>query len=226
MVPDPIRLFHITAIDNLSDICRTGGLLSKSDGAVQGISYQNIAHAGAQGARAAKAVPNPPGGTIHEYVPFYFAPRSPMLSAIDNGKVEGCGYSQEDILHFETTVPNVMQLDKGIVFFDRNATVSYSAPHTDISLLQSEVAWDLITEDPCLDGYCKFFFNRPASTKYADRMEKRQAEFLVKEGVPLNCMTRIGVISENKAQIVREILAKFGVELDVEVITDWYFCGQ
>lgn len=87
MMPEPVRLFHITAIDNLQAICAAGKLICKNKGAAQGSHYQNIAHAGAQGARADKSVPNPPGGNIHDFVPFYFAPRSPMLSAIHNGRV-------------------------------------------------------------------------------------------------------------------------------------------
>ena len=88
--PRPTRLFHITAIANLPAILARGALLSKNGGAATGINYQNIAHAGAQGARAARSVPNPPGGLVHDFVPFYFAPRSPMLFAINGGRVAGC----------------------------------------------------------------------------------------------------------------------------------------
>ena len=91
-MPRPVRLFHITAIDNLEMICQQGALLSKeklskTKDQQLGLQYYNIAHAGAQGARAIKSVTNPPGGLVHEFVPFYFAPRSPMLSAIHHGQV-------------------------------------------------------------------------------------------------------------------------------------------
>ena len=105
--PQPTRLFHITAIANLPAILAAGALVSKNGGAAAGINYQNIAHAGAQGARAVRAVPNPPGGLVHDFVPFYFAPRSPMLYAINGGRVAGCPWRQVDIVHFETTVQNV-----------------------------------------------------------------------------------------------------------------------
>jgi hypothetical protein len=36
-------------------------------------------------------------------------------------------------------------------------------------------------------------------------------------------MTKIGVIDQAKAQIVSEILAQAGINLPVEVKTDWYF---
>ncbi|MBL6986863.1 MAG: DUF4433 domain-containing protein [Methylobacter sp.] len=220
MMPNPVRLFHITAIDNLRAICQHGALISKNAGVIRGISYQNIAHASIQTIRTTKLVMNPPGGNIHDYVPFYFAPRSPMLFAINNGNVDGCSLKQDDILHFETTIERVTQNNAELVFYDRNATILYSKAFTDLSKLESEIAWDLITEEPRLDGFCKYFHT---TEKYIDRMERRQAEFLLKHSVPLSAMTRIGVINTSKAEIVREILAEIDINLSVEVKTDWYF---
>ena len=224
-VPNPVRLFHITAIANLSGICEAKALLSKSLGELVGIAYQNIAHAGAQGARSIRTVPNPPGGLVHDYVPFYFAPRSPMLRAIEGGRVEGCPWRQADIVHFETTVERVTADGARFVFYDRNATLDYSTSYTDLARLDV-IAWDLLTEAPPLDGFCKFWQNSHSQPQYADRMERRQAEFLVQNNVSLVKFLRIGVIDEERASQVRTILAPAGVNLPVEVKPDWYFLGQ
>jgi hypothetical protein len=221
-VPTPVRLFHITAIANLPAILATGALVSKKAGASAGIAYQNIAHSGAQGARATKQVPNPPGGSVHDFVPFYFAPRSPMLMAINSGKVMGCNLRQEDIVHFETTVDKVTQDETPFVFYDRNATLAFATPHTDLQKL-NVVAWDLLTEMPRLDGFCKYWKNTLDVERYVDRMEKRQAEFLVRDRVAINCITRLGTINEAKANEVRAVLALHGVDLPVQVMCDWYF---
>ncbi len=226
-MPRPVRLFHITAIDNLEMICRQGSLLSKTKSQQLGLRYHNIAHSGAQGARAIKSVNNPPGGLVHEFVPFYFAPRSPMLSAIHNGTVQNCNYEQTDIIYFETTIEN--SLHNGLqefVFYDRNATLDYSQCFTDLNLLASSVDWLTMTESPRLDGFCKYFMNSHANPRYVDRGEKRQAEFLIKEQVPLSWMTRIGVANEDKATEARSILAQSNINLTVDVMTDWYFLGQ
>jgi hypothetical protein len=37
------------------------------------------------GKRARRRVPIPPGGTLADYIPFYFTPRSPMLLNIKTG---------------------------------------------------------------------------------------------------------------------------------------------
>ncbi len=224
-VPNPVRLFHITAIANLPAICAAGALLSKNQGATNGIAYQNIAHQGAQGARSIKSVPNPPGGLVHDFVPFYFAPRSPMLRAIEGGKVMGCQWRQADIAHLETTTELVASDGTPFVFYDRNATLPYSQPYTNLSSLD-QVAWDLFTEQPQLDGFCKYWHDRPSIDRYADRMERRQAEFLVKGVVPLVKFTRIGVIDQGHADAVRAILDQAGVNLPVVVKPEWYFLGQ
>lgn len=224
-VPNPVRLFHITAIANLPGICGAGALLSKNGGAAAGIAYQNIAYQGAQGARAGRYVPDPPGGTVHDYVPFYFAPRSPMLGAIEKGNVADCAWRQADIVHLETTVAQITAGGTPFLFYDRNATLPYSQAFTDLADLR-EVAWDLLTEEPRLDGFCKYWFDRPRVARYADRMERRQAEFLVRGAVRLACFSRIGVVDDERAAQVRAILAAAGVNLPVIVMRDWYFLGR
>lgn len=223
-VPDPVRLFHITAIANLPAICSAGALQAKSVLAASGAEYQNIAHQGAQGARAQRQMPSPPGGMLHDYVPFYFAPRSPMLMAIDSGRVENCPWRQADIVHFETTVDRAA-MDGQFVFFDRNATYTYAEAFTDLARLD-RVAWDLILEPPRLDGFCKYFNDQPTSERYVDRRQRRMAEFMVRERLPLHRITRIGVIDQQKAEQVTAILQRSGIDLPVVVMRDWYFLGQ
>ncbi|HHT9959551.1 TPA: type II toxin-antitoxin system toxin DNA ADP-ribosyl transferase DarT [Legionella pneumophila] len=226
MMRTPVRLFHITALTNLEAICLRQSLISKNKTGHHGINYQNIAHSGAQSSRSKRIVPNPPGGTLHDFVPFYFAPRSPMLSAIVNGSVDGCQLSQEDIIYFETTVDNVLAFGLDFIFYDRNATYTYSQAYTDLNLLDSVVDWELLSEKPTLDGFCKYFFDKHQDQKYVDRMEKRQAEFLVKHELPLDCITRIGVINRNTLNNVSRILLAHKLELKVDIMTDWYFLGQ
>ncbi|MDH4417127.1 MAG: DUF4433 domain-containing protein [Acidovorax sp.] len=225
-MPQPVRLFHITAMGNLPALCRAGALLSKTQGAAAAVAYQNIAHAGAQGARAAKRVALPPGGSVHDYVPFYFAPRSPMLSAIHNGQVVGCDLRQQDIVHLETTVDRVIAGGTPFVFYDRNATLAYSKAYNDVAQLAQAIAWDLLTEPPALDGFCKYFHNQHQNERYVQRRELRMAEFLVHRRVPLAAFTRVGVCNALQAQAVQAILDAAGVPLRAEVKTDWYFLGQ
>jgi len=54
-------------------------------------------------------------------------------------------------------------------------------------------------------------------------MERRQAEFLVKARMPIDCLTRIGVISAARKAHVEGILESAGVTVRVDVMPDWYF---
>ena len=221
-IPNPVRLFHITPIATLPDIFARGALLSKNHLAAAGVDYTSIAHHGAQSTRAAKLVPNPPGGNVHDYVPFYFAPRSPMLYTINGGNVLGCDLRQADIVHIETTIDLVLRHGEPFVFFDRNATLAYSNDFTDINRIDA-IAWDLITAQPQLDGYCKYWHSVSSNQQYVDRMEKRMAEFLVKTTVPVTAIQRIGVINNDRLSEVSEIVADYGLSIPTVAIPSWYF---
>jgi hypothetical protein len=160
---------------------------------------------------------------VHDFVPFYFAPRPPMLFAINRGRVAGCPWRQGDIVHFETTVPRITDTGRGCVFYDRNATLDFSTAFTDLADLDTAVAWDLLTEAPQLDGFCAYWQNRAVPDRYADRMERRQAEFLVKDRAPLRCMTRLGVIDAVRQTQVQALLAGAEEGLAVDIMPSWYF---
>ncbi|MDE2594097.1 MAG: DUF4433 domain-containing protein, partial [Burkholderiales bacterium] len=106
---------------------------------------------------------------------------------------------------------------------DRNATLAYSSASTDLRHIDTHIDWDLLTEPPQRDGFCTFWHNVPTSDRYSDRMERRQAEFLVKSGVALNLVTRIGVLNLDKAAQVRTMVQDAGLNLPVEAMPAWYF---
>ena len=146
-----------------------------------------------------------------------------MLLAINGGKVPGCDWRQDDIVHLETTVERVAAHSSDFVFYDRNATLDYSQPYNDLAHLDSAVAWDLLTEAPQIDGFCKYWNSSHGELRYADRMERRQAEFLVHQSVPLNVFTRIGVANTAKQALVSSQIVDFGGQLRVYVMPAWYF---
>ena len=99
MQPDPVLLYHITHLDNLPGILRTGCLHCHRQLHQAGQHPVNIAYQGIQDRRASTRVPCGPGGVLHDYVPFYFAPRSPMLYAIHRNQIQGYSGGQSPILH-------------------------------------------------------------------------------------------------------------------------------
>lgn len=83
-VPEPTPIVHITHIHNLPGIIRDG-LLCCAGLRTSDIAYVDSANAEIQNRRATCPVPVSPGGMVHDYVPFYFHARSPMLYVISRG---------------------------------------------------------------------------------------------------------------------------------------------
>ncbi|MBZ8182847.1 DUF4433 domain-containing protein [Oscillatoria salina IIICB1] len=84
----PTPIYHITHVNNLSSILNSSGLIAFNQLKQQRANYTDIAHQTIQDRRARKQVPCGAGGVLHDYVPFYFAPRSPMLYTINRGNVQ------------------------------------------------------------------------------------------------------------------------------------------
>jgi hypothetical protein len=220
--PHPLRIFHITAIPNLAGIAKSKKLYANSVLRKKKLQHANIAYQGAQGKRATKLVAKPPGGVIHDYVPFYFAPRSPMLGTIDRGNVENCPYRQPDIAHLVTTVDAIVDAGLPYVFYDYNATLNIATCYSDLKYL-AKIDWPLFFEEPRLDGYCKYWNSRIDNPRWVLRMETRQAEFLVHDNVPLDLIKQVGVYNAAKAAEVQEIFDDAKIKITVEVKPDWYY---
>jgi hypothetical protein len=221
-ITNPLPIFHITAIPNLASIAKCKALQANTLLDKRKIGYANIAYQGAQGKRATKMVAKPPGGVIHDYVPFYFAPRSPMLYTINNGNVPDCPHRQHDIVHFMTTVETVISNKLSYIFYDYNATLGIATCYNDIRDLD-KIDWDLFREAPRIDGYCKYWHSVVNNPRYILRQETRQAEFLVHKSVPLQLIIRVGVYNEAKAAEVIKIFENAGIELPIEAKPGWYF---
>jgi hypothetical protein len=64
MIPQPVYIYHITHVNNLSSIITDGGLRTCCDLRNKGVNYTDIAHETLQDWRAIKEVYCGPGGVI------------------------------------------------------------------------------------------------------------------------------------------------------------------
>ena len=160
-------IYHITHLRNLPSILDRGGLLSDTAIDTTGCEPTGIAHAHIKERRARKMVPTAQDGTLADYVPFYFASRSPMLYAIHNDRVEGYTEGQVPILHLVSSTDVVSENGLPFVFTDGQAGVAISKFFDRLELL-GEVDWEIM----------KGKWWNDTITHY-DRKRKRQAEFLV-----------------------------------------------
>ncbi|WP_405376036.1 DarT ssDNA thymidine ADP-ribosyltransferase family protein [Pseudobutyrivibrio sp.] len=107
-------IFHFTHIDNLKSIIDEG-LLSTSKKKEKGIGHFDVANGVIQERRETMKVTEGPRGTVHDYVPFYFAITNKMLLSIVNNK----SVDQEDIIFLVMPIA-VLEKDD-TVFSDRAA---------------------------------------------------------------------------------------------------------
>jgi len=204
-------IYHITHIRNLPNILKDGGLWCDHIVSEGNLAYVSIAHQHIKDRRAAKQVPCAAGGMLADYAPFYFAPRSPMLYAIQRGNVQGYQGGQTAILHLVASAEQVAKSRLPFAFTDGHAEMDISRFFTDLNDL-NQVDWDImqatIWRDTLQDG---------------DRKRRRQAEFLVHRFFPLGLIDSIGVNNKEMAAQVIGLLQALQQKPAVQVVSAWYY---
>jgi len=204
-------LFHFTHIANLSSIV-TEGLYCDSDMTDSQQSVREIGHRDIKAQRRVRSVPLPPGGVVADYVPFYFAARSPMLYVISRGSVPTYTAGQEELVYLVTSVEAVSAHGVGFVFTDRNAALSYARYGNDPEVLDDCVDWDLMQARMWAD-----------TPEEPDRKERRMAEFLAHRHVPWALIIAVVAKNEQVAEQAHTLLDSLGETTPVRVKSGWYF---
>jgi len=135
---------HITPVSHLTSILHEGGLWCDKEAAARGLIKQSIAHDDIKRRRMCKPVPCGAGGVLADYVPFYFAPRSPMLGALHVGKVASYRDGQENIVHLVSTTKCVADEGLPFVFSDGHAPMALSRFFADLRRLD-QIDWTVVS---------------------------------------------------------------------------------
>jgi hypothetical protein len=120
----PTRIYHITHVSNLRSVAQHGLFCDNGVNAAK-VECRSIAYPNIKADRAETKVPINPGGTLADYVPFYFAPRSPMLYTISLGNIESVSEGQKDIVHLVLEAES-LTTDQACVFTDGHAIMKLS----------------------------------------------------------------------------------------------------
>ncbi|MCA1202403.1 type II toxin-antitoxin system toxin DNA ADP-ribosyl transferase DarT [Priestia flexa] len=204
-------LYHITDINNLDSILQQGGLLANSIVKDKGVEYENIAHTNIQDRRLTTNVPLHPNGNLHEYVPFYFSPRSPMLYAIHKGRVEKYEKGQSQIIYLVSRTDIIHNAGLEYVFTDGHAIMWFTEFYKDLKNLD-KIDWDVMASH--------YWSDTPEDP---DRRRRRQAEFLVHNIVPIDLFLGIAVKNEEMKQKVLKVLNKYNFDKLVLRKGSWYY---
>ena len=194
---------------NLESIVRNG--LSCDAHAQDGQLQVEVGNQDIKERRRSRTVPVPPGGVVADYVPFYFAARSPMLYVIWRGQVPTYQAGQEDVVYLLTTIERVKESGIPSVFTDRNATLGYAEFNNDLAQIESVIDWDLME--------AMIWKDQPGDW---DRKERRMAELLVHHRLPWEHVVGIGVLDDVRRAKVEAILASVDERTPVRTRRNWY----
>lgn len=209
--PQPTPVFHITRFEHLESMV-AHGLLSDNQAQERGLVQVEIGNVGIKAQRVRRLVPIAPGGVVADYVPFYFAPRSPMLYAIDKGNVPTYQQGCEEIIYLVSSTQTLAAHGLTVLGTDRNAVMAVAEYTDDDTHLTEIVDWNLMKTR---------MWNNTSTAP--DRRERRQAELLVLGQVPWPAFLEVGTKSQGMKRRVEEVLARLAQTTEVAVRRDWYF---
>jgi prepilin-type processing-associated H-X9-DG protein len=205
----PTLIYHITHIDNLPSILKSDGLLANSK--LKKTDYIDIAHGHIQDRRAITLVPCSVGGCLHDYIPFYFAPRSPMLYAIHRGNVQKYKDGQNQVIYLVSEAEIIASNKLNFVFTDGHAAVDLSEFYDKLNDL-CNIDWNIMKAN--------YWAN---TNEDNDRTRRRQAEFLVHQFCHWTLIQEVSVIDSIIEQQVKKILQNFNLQTPVKMKPSWYY---
>jgi hypothetical protein len=211
-MPEPTPIYRIVHIDNLPILLERKGLHAPNSQPNDGNPYRMIHNEEIQEKRRQRQVPCGPQGVIHDYVPFYFGPRSPMLFQLHTGWVKGYTDGQEPIIYLVTTVQRVVEAGLPFVFSDGHGIKAFTKWFSslgDLARVDWDAAYATIWKDTIDD---------------MDRQRRKQAEFLVHQFCPWDIIESVGVRSQAmKERVERALGAVASAARPVVIRTDWYY---
>ena len=135
--PESRPIMHFTHMDHLPEIIEGGYLYA--DSLVGNRLRREVGDRGIKGNRRVYEVTCGPRGHPCDYVPFYFAPRSPMLYKIAIGGVEQYQDGQDPLVYLLTTIGSVLDRNLPWVFSNGNCGSYLTEYFDDLALLNTEV---------------------------------------------------------------------------------------
>lgn len=203
---DKKYLFRITHIDNIEHILLYGITHKNSENA--NLNYKSIGDNTLISTRNKYLFNN--SKSLGEFIPFYFAYRTPMLYVITKGFNGVIPTPSEDIIYCVTSVQKILDSNIDFIFTDGHAVDSFSRQYSkeDISDLENILDYSAIND------------KNWKSEDDLDKKRRKEAEFLLECDLPPEYL--LGFICYNqKAKTTVEMLNLGNYKIVVR--PDYYF---
>ena len=187
--------YHFTSIQNLESII-DHGILSTNQKITRGILHVNVAEEGIQRRRALMQVPGANGRCVHDYVPFYFAKKTPMQLAVLHKK----NVDQQFIIYLSVSVL-LMETRPGAYY--TSASANTEVPPIFFSGNNQSDQFDQL-DWPTID-------NNRWGYDGDDQKHRKMAELLLPDHVPLCEINQIITFNRSISDCVMQIFQSKGV---------------
>lgn len=207
--PQKALVFRIIHRDNLPWVWKHG-LHSRSSNQFDP-DYVSIGASSIIEKRAMWTIPVPPGGTLADYIPFYFTPASIMLYNILTGR----GVSKRDRPEIIILIASLLKLEIcGYKFlFTNKHAVSAGTNYLDELHDLTKIDWSILQ---------KRDFKRDPDND-PDKCARYQAEALIHRHLDARHLTGIACYDNTTCAAIESQLQAHGLDLPVRVRADWYF---
>ncbi len=201
-------IFRITHVANVPWIL-ANGVCSRSSSRFDP-SFRPIGSPDLIEKRAQRRILVGSGGTLADYVPFYFTPWSPMLLNIKTGKGVAA-VPMPEIVFLVSSVPTLAQRRLSFVISDRHAYLETARLATDVEGL-GLIDWPLLQARD---------FRKDRDDP--GRFERYQAETLVHSVLPIDALVGIACHGQAQKHELDGQLKRCGVDCTLAVRPEWYF---
>ena len=202
-------IFRITHIDNVRWIAGHG--LHCMNSPEQDPDFRRIGSEGLIARRPSRTVPISPGGTLSDYVPFYFTPHSVMALNIKTGWADVAQVPNEEIVILYTSLRRLLREGRDVVFTDSHAyplTAEFFSSPDDLD----RIDWELLRRRD---------FSRDKDDP--GKVGRYQAEALVHHSLPVEDINGMVCYNENIRRTLLDLQGEAGMPIEVLSEPGWYF---
>ena len=206
--PEKGLIFRITHIDNVPWIL-ANGLHSRSS-VTRDENYREIGNPDLIEKRTHRLLPCAPGGTLSDYIPFYFTPYSPMLLNIKTGYGGVKQTAMRDIAILVASLPTLAARGIRFLISDRHAYLTAAKFFGDLAGLPM-LDWKILHARD---------FKRDANDP--GKMERYNAEALIYRQLAAARLAGIICYGFPQEAHLKGLLGAAGIEMVVRARADCY----
>ena len=184
--------FHFTHIENIPNIIKNG-LLSTNLKTSHGVEHLDIACKEIQNTRHATKIPNCSlNSTIHDYVPFYFCSRTPMLLSLLHTK----NIDQKFMIHICVSIKKLEQQNN--IFTDESANREELPNFYNQTKDLKHLNWDIIESKSWKKGDDDYKHKRMAEALIYEKLDIKDIDYFVVWNESIKEMLEKEFKSQNK----------------------------